>query len=139
MRKNAPSVRHTRSIQNKYVNKHTLKYNWYGACRNENDSSQYCVWLHLTSTYFNWFHMDFLRGKKSNIAFKSIWFRFNFTSFLRFSYLSILCLITYQWNRSACTRGQWKRSEKNLRKCCDHTLFDIGRKTCIFHIPAQTS
>lgn len=104
-----------------------------------------CTWLKLTSTDFNWIHVHFLRGTRkkkqpSNIAFKSIWFRFNFTSFFFFVRAVSLFIDTLfdnlLMNRSTCTRGQWKSSEKNLRKFCDHTLFDVGRKTCIFHIPA---
>lgn len=60
-KKNAVDVLMKQKKRNKYVNKHTPKGNWYVVSRNENDSSQCCVWVHLISTVFR---MHFLRCKK---------------------------------------------------------------------------
>lgn len=150
-------------MRNTCVNKHahahahartlTLNCNWYETRRNENDSFQCFVWLHLipvicTRTFYQGENntknkrTDTKSRKTLNIALKSIWLRFFFffSSFQsifsfwdivrrQFMYICIdmyVFICEYTW-----TELQWTRSKKNLKK--KYATKSYGY-FCIFHI-----
>lgn len=109
-----------------------MKWIWYETCRNENDSSQCCVPrnCNVLST----------EEKKMNIAFKSIWFRFNFSSF--FSPFRIYRCFVRQFiykSSNALTLKKKTVNKKWRKNCCNQRSYVIWCWSKNMHFPHSST